>query len=88
MIKLLVFLDNTVLISKIEESPSELGEPDCKLSNPFEVKKPQIDGMAPTLESWLSGYTKQNEFMIHSDKILTIADPTARLIELYEELTK
>ena len=58
------------------------------LLNPFFIKKPQIEGMALTLEPWLSDYTKQSEFMIHSDKILTIAEPTARLIELYEELTK
>jgi len=88
MIKLLVLLNGNILITSIEEVGSELGEPDCKLVNPFFVKKPSIDGMALTLEPWLSEYTKQTEFMIHSDKILTITEPTARLLELYQDLTK
>lgn len=88
MIKILVFLDKTVLISKIEESPSELGEPDCKLVKPFLIRPPQIPGTSHTIEPWLTEYSKQEVFMIHSDKILTIADPTARLVELYEDMTK
>jgi len=88
MIKIITFTNNISIISKIEEIGSELGEPDCKLVDPFAIKKPPVEGMALTLEPWLSEYTKQNEFMVHSDKILTIADPTARLVELYEELTK
>lgn len=87
MIKILVFLDGSVLLSLIEEVGSELGEPDCKLTKPFIIKN-QIGGLPPTLEPWLSEYTKQDDFMIHSDKILTIAEPTARLLELYEDLTK
>jgi hypothetical protein len=88
MIKILVLLNNEVVISLIEEVPSELGEPDCRIIDPFIIKEPQIAGTNHTLEPWLSGYTKQNIFMIHSDKILTITDPTARLKELYEDLTK
>ena len=88
MIKILVFLDKTILISKVEESPSELGEPDCKLVKPFLIKEPQIAGLSHTIEPWLSEYSKQDVFMVHSDKILTIAEPTARLIELYEDMTK
>lgn len=88
MIKVLVFLDKTILISKIEESPSELGEPDCKLVKPFLIKEPQIVGLSHTIEPWLSGYSKQDTFMVHSDKILTITEPTARLTELYEDMTK
>lgn len=88
MIKVLVLLNNNVLITKIEEVGSELGEPDCKLVSPFIIKKPQVEGMAPTLEPWMTEYTKQTEFMIHSDKILTIAEPSARLVEIYNDLTK
>jgi len=71
-----------VIISKIEEVGSELGEPDCKLINPFIVKDNSI------LEPWISSYTIQSEFMIHSDKILTIADPREALLEKYEKLIK
>lgn len=40
-LKLLVLLNKEILITKIEEVPSELGEPDCKLINPFIIKKSQ-----------------------------------------------
>ena len=85
MIKLLIFLDGLKLIAKLEEEPSELGEPDCRIINPFIVK--YTNGTS-TLESWLSDFSKQESFMIHSDKILTIAEPSAKLKELYEDLTK
>jgi hypothetical protein len=81
MIKLLV-LANQTLISKIDEVGSELGEPDCKLINPFCVNL--IDG---TLTPWLSDFTSQSEFMIHSDKILTIAEPNTKLLERYQKVT-
>jgi len=41
-----------------------------------------------TLEPFLVGYTKQNTFMMSSDKILTLADPTPTLLEKYEDLIK
>jgi hypothetical protein len=85
MIKLLIFLDGLKLIAKLEEEPSELGEPDCRIINPFIVK---CTNGTSTLEPWLSDFSKQESFMIHSDKILTIAEPSAKLKELYEDLTK
>ena len=80
--KMLVLLNDLILISQIEEVTSELGEPDCKITNPFVVKKDQ------TLEPFLYGYTKESVFMISSDKILTLADPTPTLLEKYQDLTK
>ena len=79
---ILIDVDN-VLISEIVEVPSELGEPDCKLIKPFKFFS---DG---TLKPWLSeiNATNQDEFMIHSDKILTIADPTQQVVAKYLELT-
>lgn len=82
MIKVIVFLNKVVLLSEIQEVPSEIGEPDCKLIKPFQVDS---NGM---LKNWLSEYTSQSEFMIHSDKILTITDPTELLVKKYEEVTK
>ena len=81
MIKLLVLLTGQVLVSKIEEVSSEMGEPDCKLTNPFVVN-------GDNLEPWLVDHTNQNIFMIHSDKILTITDPKPTTVEKYEQLTK
>jgi len=86
-IKILVLSNQEILISKIEEVPSELGEPDCKLIKPFLVKKVEITN-STVLEPWLSDYTTQDTFMISSDKILTISDPRATLLEKYEELIK
>lgn len=82
MTKLLALTNNLILVSQIEEVTSELGEPDCKLTKPFVVKSDQ------TLEPYLCGYTKQTTFMMSSDKILTLANPTPTLLEKYEDLTK
>jgi len=75
-------MNNLILISQIEEVTSELGEPDCKITKPFIVRNDH------TMEPYLCGYTKQNTFMISSDKILTLTDPTPTLLEKYEDLTK
>jgi len=81
-IKILLLVNNQVLISKLEEVSSDIGEPDCKLIKPFVVTKDK------TLEPFLLAYTKQDTFMISSDKILTLADPTPTLLEKYEDLIK
>lgn len=82
MIKALILLNNQILISKIEEVPSELGEPDCKLIEPYVINQDE------TLSPWLIDVTVQESFMIHSDKILTIIDPKATIIEKYQNLIK
>jgi len=69
-------------LSKIEEVGADIGEPDCKLIKPFVVRSDK------TLEPFLSGYTKQDIFMISSEKIITLADPTPTLLEKYEDLIK
>lgn len=76
-IKLIILTNKQILLSQIEEVGSELGEPDCKLNKPL-----LIDG--DDLIGWFGEYTDQEEFMIHSDKILTIAEPKKNLIEKYE----
>ena len=81
-IKILSLISNQILISEIEEVGADIGEPDCKLVNPFVVKNDK------TMEPFLCGYTKENTFMMSSDKILTLADPTPTLLEKYEDLTK
>ena len=67
--KILYLTTNQILISQIEEVTSELGEPDCKLIEPFVICD---DG---TLSPWMLEYTNQNDFMISSDKLLTIVTP-------------
>lgn len=84
MIKILLMVNNQILISQIEEIGADIGEPDCKLVKPFLITKES--GYDPILEPFLCGYTKQDTFMISSDKILTLADPTPTLLEKYEDL--
>lgn len=79
-IKCLLLKVDTVLITEIIEVGSELGEPDCKLINPYEFLS--VDNMIPWPE-----ITNQTEIMIHSDSILTIVDPTPEIVEKYLELT-
>tara|TARA_B100001175_G_scaffold267480_1_gene238499 strand:+ start:677 stop:946 length:270 start_codon:yes stop_codon:yes gene_type:complete len=75
-----------VLISQIDEVPAAVpGEPDCKLANPYWINT--LEGTT-TLEPFLNGITREDEFMISSDKILTLADPTATLQEKYQDLIK
>jgi len=80
--KIIALVNNLILISKIEEIGADIGEPDCKLVNPFVVRSDK------TLEPFLCGYTKQDTFMMSSDKILTLVDPTPTLLEKYEDLIK
>jgi hypothetical protein len=80
-IQLLIFPDNLKLLTQIEEiQPEEIGDPDCLLIEPFEVK----DNL--TLEPWLLEYTTQNKFKIHSDKVLTIAEPNPILKQKYQQV--
>ena len=82
-IKLILLTNNERLISEIEEVAATVpGEPDCKLVNPMEVAE------ACTLVPWMLDLTKQDIFMISSDKIMTLADPMPTLLEKYIDLTK
>ncbi len=81
-IKAIVLTNKQILISQIDEVGADIGEPDCKLTNPYLLRD---DG---TMEPWLINISRQDVFMISSDKILTLIEPMPTLIEKYEELTK
>ena len=86
IVKCLLLKNDLIIISDIVEIAGELGEPDCKLTNPFRmVKQKETDSY--TLEPWLD-FTNQNEIMIHSDSILTLVDPTPELLSKYFDLIK
>lgn len=85
MTKLLILLNNQILITQIEEVGADIGEPDCKLIEPYVVKG---SGTTFTLEPWLVDHTNQNTFMIQSDKILTIVEPKPTILEKYQTLIK
>ena len=92
IIKVLALVNNQVLVSQIEEVGADIGEPDCKLIQPFVVntseQKITIQEGVLSLAPWLSSFTRDDEHMISSDKILTLADPTPTLLEKNLDLTR
>ena len=73
-----------VLISEVVQvAAMDIGEPDCKLVNPFWVNT--LEGTT-TLEPFLNGVTRDDTFMMSSDKILTLAEPSPTILEKYLDL--
>ena len=82
-VKVLDLTNQQILVSQLEEvAPMDIGDPNCKMIEPFLLKE---DG---TLSPWLIDITNENEFMICSDKILTLVDPKPTLLEKYQDLLK
>ena len=81
MIKCVLIYVDTVIIAEVVELDAEIGDPNCKLINPYLFNS--IDDMKP----WKSEITNQTEFMIRSEDILTIADPTGAVVDKYIEIT-
>ena len=77
-----IVLEHYNLISEIEEVQAELGDPNCKLTNPYTIKSDS------TLEPFLIDVTIDSEIMLGSDKIITIVEPTPTLLEKYQDLIK
>ena len=81
IIKVVTLMSQQLLISEIEEVAAVVpGEPDCKLINPYIIKNELV------LEPWLLNVTKDDIFLMSSDKILTLVDPTPTLLEKYQDL--
>ena len=78
-IKVILLTNSERLVSGIVEVGADIGEPDCKLINPHEIWE------GHNLAPWMMDDTDQIEFMISSDKIITIADPNSDLLEKYLE---
>ena len=82
-VKVLVLTSKQILVSQIEEvAPMDIGDPNCKLIEPF------ILGENDTLSPWLIDVTNDNEFMMCSDKILTLVEAKPTLLEKYQDLIK
>ena len=83
-IKILALANQQILISEIEEVGSaDIGEPDCKLVNPFVIN---TESGQTVLEPFLTSVTRDTEFMMGSDKILTLAEPAPTILEKYLDL--
>ena len=75
-----------LLISEVREVAAvDIGEPDCKLVNPMVIN---TETGQTVLEPWLIDITRDDTFMMSSDKILTLCEPTPTLLEKYLDLTE
>ena len=81
-VQVIVLMNQVLLISKIQEVLADIGQPDCRLINPYIILSK--DNMIP----WLSEFTEDNEVMISSDKILTLVEPNKTLLNAYLEKTQ
>ena len=82
-VKVLVLTNKQILVSQISEvAPMDIGDPNCKLIEPFILNEDA------TLSPWLIDVTNDNEFMICSDKILTLVEAKPTLLEKYQNLIK
>ena len=84
IIKVLALTNHQYLISEVEEVGSaDIGEPDCKLINPFVIN---TESGQRVLEPFLTSVTRDTTFMMGSDKILTLAEPAPTILEKYLDL--
>ena len=82
-VKVLILTNHKKLVSQIDEvAPIDIGDPNCKLIEPFLINDDD------TLSPWLIDVTNDNEFMLCSDKILTLVEAKPTLLEKYQNLIK
>jgi hypothetical protein len=95
---LCVYPDFTLITEYEEIYPTNIGDPDLLLTNPYTIQrnnKSLLIEEAQTntdflLTPWLglSFYTDQTKFETHSDKILTMAKPKDILLKQYLKLVQ
>ena len=85
-VMVLALTNNHYIISQVDEVATEdIGQPDCKLTKPFVVS---TESGKTILEPFMLDLTREDIFMMVSDKILTLAIPTPTLLEQYLNLIK
>ena len=77
-IQVLFLVNQMILIAEIDEVLADIGQPDCKLINPCVI----INGK---VSKWMSDLTPNKEMFMSSDKILTLVDPTSKLLFEYNK---
>ena len=83
-VRVLPLTNNHYIISQVDEVATEdIGQPDCKLTKPYEVR---TESGKTILEPFMLNLTRDDTFMMGSDKILTLAIPTPTLLEQYLNL--
>ena len=82
----LALTNNHYIISQVDEVMTEdIGQPDCKLTKPYIVN---TESGKTVLQPFMMDLTREEIFMMGSDKILTLAIPTPTLLEQYLNLIK
>ena len=85
-VMVLALTNNHYIISQVDEVMTEdIGQPDCKLTKPYIVN---TESGKTILEPFMEHLTREEIFMMGSDKILTLAIPTPTLLEQYLNLIK
>jgi hypothetical protein len=84
----IVLKNGTRLISQVDKlDPSEVGDPDCKLINPFDISVTMMaeshGSCGPVFIPWESEYTNDSDFIIRSDDILLMQKPKPELVKKY-----
>ncbi len=86
IIKVIALMNHHLVIAEIDEvAAADIGQPDCKVTKPFLIN---TESGQTILEPYLNSVTRDEAFMMGSDKILTLVDPTPTLLEKYLDLTK
>ena len=83
-IQCILLKDDKVLIGEVQELFGEIGEPDCKVINPYRIVlgiNTDTDAKE-RLEPWLT-FTNQTEILIRSADVLTFVEPNGKLIDEY-----
>ena len=85
-VRVIALTNNHYIISQVDEVVAEdIGQPDCKLTKPYVVN---TESGKTILEPFMMNLTRDDTFMMGSDKILTLAIPTPTLLEQYLNLIK
>ena len=83
-VRVIALTNNHYIISQVDEVVAEdIGQPDCKLTKPYVVN---TESGKTILEPFMMDLTRDDIFMMGSDKILTLAVPTPTLLEQYLNL--
>ena len=85
-VMVLALTNNHYIISQVDEVMTEdIVQPDSKLTKPYIVN---TESGKTILEPFMMDLTREEIFMMGSDKILTLAIPTPTLLEQYLNLIK
>ena len=83
-VRVIALTNNHYIVSQVDEVVAEdIGQPDCKLTKPYVVN---TESGKTVLEPFMMDLTRDDIFMMGSDKILTLAVPTPTLLEQYLNL--